>query len=41
MVPLLGVLGLMCFMWIVAMYATVREEPQVRADVSHYGEKAA
>jgi hypothetical protein len=41
MIQVIGILGLMFFLWIVAVYATLREEPEDGTVGAHQSEKAA
>ena len=41
MIPVLVILGLMCFTWIVAVYATNVEDPQQEARLPERDGKAA
>lgn len=41
MIQVIVILGLMCFLWIVAMYATYHEEQDDARETPHRNEKAA
>jgi hypothetical protein len=41
MIQVIAIIGLMLFMWAVAVYATYKEEPKEEIQVSSHSDKAA